>query len=403
MMDKIKKNSNIYYIVFLTLVVVYFYFMMQNFLTGDLSVMAFLCVIIFTLSYFYLVGKNFHIIKTAKFPARLVLWSVWCILFCLLCGNSLGQISSSFLWVCAYLITYLSFVSNNEKKASIIMGLIVCAYSVYLGLTILDVSHYVSVAIQRDDSVDVSENIAMFSLITLPFIFSCERKIVKWFFLFLVLIVTILTARRISFVCIITAFILAFIQESRGGVKSPKKKIFSFLLLAGVAYLIYILINSDFSEALTRVFDRFSEMEEDMGSGRTTIYAAVWNSFSQGNILEIIFGHGFLGVDRILHHTAAHNDFLEYLYDFGIIGLLFYLSLHSYLIKRIKWLFKRRSEYFYGYLISYVVFLTYSMFGNIIIYPQYFLTIPIFWGMVDRITEKQFKYLKRLETNELYV
>lgn len=92
------------------------------------------------------------------------------------------------------------------------------------------------------------------------------------------------------------------------------------------------------------IFDRFSKLSTDGGSGRDIIWAITLQAFKMSNIREKILGHGFQSVYYRLKPGGfsrfSHNSYIEYLYDYGIIGLsllvLFVLSLIIIEIKFIR-------------------------------------------------------------------
>ena len=73
------------------------------------------------------------------------------------------------------------------------------------------------------------------------------------------------------------------------------------------------------------IFDRFSKLSTDGGSGRDVIWAITLQAFNVSNLREKIWGHGFQSVYYRLRPGGfsrfSHNSYIEYLYDYGIIGL----------------------------------------------------------------------------------
>ena len=108
------------------------------------------------------------------------------------------------------------------------------------------------------------------------------------------------------------------------------------LIIAAIITGYYII--HDF---IGSVVERFSGLESDQGSGRTMIYSQVLSGLSQSDFFHLIFGHGYKSVKTItMGNVMAHNDILELLYDFGLIGaviyFLFILSLFKNAIRHRK-------------------------------------------------------------------
>lgn len=380
---------------FSVILVVYFYYMLINFFTGDLSIMAVLCVFcLFAGGIPYLFQP---LVQHNRLCRKVIPWFFWSLLMCLLYFNSLGQTASSVLWILAILCTYSLVNTQNDITLVIIFVTIICVMSLAFGAFTLNIGAFIDAAGLQDSQYDVNENIGVYILITLPIIALINLKILKWGLLIASTIVILLTARRTATICIVIILILCIIQELKASASQKgfiKKYLFPIILISGIIYGFYSLMTGDFAVAFERTIERFLEVKDDGGSGRSALYNDVWKAFTESNILEIIIGHGYHGVNRVTGHTASHNDFLQYLFDYGIIGLVFYCSLHIYLLKRLIHLFKYKNNLVYSYSISYCVFLFYSLLGNIIIYPQYFLTIPVYWGMAEKIITRDIQYVQ---------
>lgn len=392
MMSIIDSFKNTRLLIFILLVTLYFYFMINNFFTGNLSPIAALIVFIIVTMGLLLNISN-KSISRSNFLILLSLWMYWSLLLSLLYFTSFGQLSSSILWLCTLFCSY-SFVKNVQDLNLIIGGSVcICIYALYLGMVTLNIGNYIGIVV--NSNLELNQNIAIFPMITLPIIMLINNKIIKWGLLLLILIVILLTLRRTATLCMIFVLVINIIQEVKtyqGGGKL-KRYMYSFMIIVSIVYVIYNLLIGTFAELFEHLLLRFNSIGDDGGSGRMAIYENVWDAFWQGNFGEYLIGHGYLGVNRIIHHTAAHNDLLEYLFDYGIIGVFFYLFLNVCLIKKIILLYRIRSLFIYSYMVSYGIFFLYGMLGNIIVYPQYFLLLPIYWGVVEKCLKNNIKII----------
>ena len=108
--------------------------------------------------------------------------------------------------------------------------------------------------------------------------------------------------------------------------KDSKKSIGQFLciliLITGViAGSVQVFLADEF------LIGRFIDMQEGNSSGRNYLYANAWNLWVNSNdLIHYIFGYGFQGT---LHNMGkmAHNDWLEILVDYGLLGGIFYLAI----------------------------------------------------------------------------
>lgn len=110
-----------------------------------------------------------------------------------------------------------------------------------------------------------------------------------------------------------------------------------------------------------------------------------WKKYGHGHNSAIIVNRGH-NID-----LSAHNDFLEVLFVTELIGLILYLLLHIYLIKRLFFLKRNKSELFLPYLASYITMFIMSMVSHLILYPTYFTFLATFWGAVEgQLYKKRF-------------
>ena len=79
-----------------------------------------------------------------------------------------------------------------------------------------------------------------------------------------------------------------------------------------------------------------------VGSGRQIFWAIIWRSFWGSDLLHILFGNGYGSVQALLKRTygmaiLSHNGWLDYMYIYGIGGLLLFIkTLISLIISNVK-------------------------------------------------------------------
>lgn len=150
--------------------------------------------------------------------------------------------------------------------------------------------------------------------------------------------ITALTSRKVSFKYFVTALVL----------------------LLFVVYLINSFVLPLIPET---VLDRFSveAVEASGGSGRAEIWEEAWGKISQGSLLRLFFGYGSgaeLVIDHLGNARVMHNQLLQMLANYGIVGLVLYL--------RLTWvcfgnLLRRNSRYIGGFCGMMVLSMTLSM------------------------------------------
>ena len=283
------------------------------------------------------------------------------------CSNittALTNFSTQAWWATFLVITYILLVktSDSEIKSIIYIGVFsFYVFSARYAIWLLSGNRYWSSG---------GINSIYYCVLLLPLCYLVDKRIIKYSMLFIAALLTIITCKRTALISIICCAFLPPILE-KGGKRSKKKTGTLLLLMLVCIVLVYVAKYLSKSIDIT-IIQRMQSLQEDGGSGRTTTYALVWEAFKGSNIIKKIFGHGYNAVflDRI-SISSAHNDFLEVIYDYGIIGLLLYVSM---LCTFIKCAFRLRSvqgKSFSAYTAALLIYIILSCVSHLIIYPTY--------------------------------
>lgn len=182
------------------------------------------------------------------------------------------------------------------------------------------------------------------------------------------------------------------------GMKSKRGKLYtivvSVVLIAGV-FILFERIDDYTGGVLT---ERVNKEETDEGKGREAIWAITISMIRESSPAKLLTGHGHFGVrqDSWLE-ISAHNDFLEVIYDYGLIIFFLYLCLWYYVLRRAYSLYRAQSPLFIPYSSSLSIFLAMSVVSHLILYTTYFNYLVMFWGMIEAIIEmdKKQKLIKK--------
>lgn len=98
-----------------------------------------------------------------------------------------------------------------------------------------------------------------------------------------------------------------------------------------------------YSMGLFKVLEERVMSDDGTGNARTIIWAAKLDAYSQLSLLEKVFGIGYRrGFElAIPGGFGFHCDYIAWLVDYGIAGLLFFISL---LIYPLKLVWNRQSQ-----------------------------------------------------------
>lgn len=219
-------------------------------------------------------------------------------------------------------------------------------------------------------------NAVYFITCLFPIVFLDIKRFMKIIILVSSTACALLSGKRTALIVLVIAFALPYLCKllmSDG--KNKLKNIFSLVALSVLIVLLYDYLLDKFN---ITIFERFQNIAVDGGSGRFDIYHAVIEAFNNSGIINKVLGHGYNGVFNYgVTFTSAHNDFLEVLYDNGLIGLTLYLCFIGGVISTAIKLLKNRMETSFAVLSALMVFICMSITSHLVIYPTYFIYIVI--------------------------
>ena len=176
------------------------------------------------------------------------------------------------------------------------------------------------------DNTNVVNNVAYSFVALIPFVFFLKKKKIIGIGLMLVLMFFIIQgAKRGALIAGIIG-LLCFVYFQLRTV--PKKKRFKGFLLvliaiAGMSYYAYDVYMSN-----EYLVSRMQSLSEGNTSERYRIYLSLFNAwFESDSFLSLIFGFGFASSIVISDGSFAHNDWLELLSNFGLLGIIVYAIL----------------------------------------------------------------------------
>lgn len=221
-------------------------------------------------------------------------------------------------------------------------------------------------------------NDVIFSVIVFfPFALLLEKnKVFRGLLIILFLIISLLSYKRSI---IISSFLLVFVfYVLSSDLKSKLKHIFSWRAIAFLSLVIFLYIK--LKDILAdNLFRRFDNLKSDGGGNRDIIYEKLINEFKYSSSSEILFGHGYQST-RNVTGLLAHNDTLQILFDFGVVGLVFYFIFIFLLLKLVITKYKNRKQtntLYAGYTATLFSFMFLTQ-TNCFIYSPYLLSPLMF-------------------------
>lgn len=234
------------------------------------------------------------------------------------------------------------------------------------------------------------ESYYLLTLLPLIILLSKKARVISIIIVFAGLL---LAGKRTGLV-VFGASMVVFMIYSGHDFTGKVKSIFYFILISCICLLSASYI---FPDKMAFAIERFSNIEKDGGSGRDVIYEVLLDKVMESEGIDFIFGHGYNAVvkDNLNRGLSAHNEFLEFGWDYGVLGL----SLFSLFLLQLFRLSKCNSlpeDIRLGLLISAVILLFLSLLSHVVLYSTYVLNLVIFWGLVTAYITKQNKGDKKI-------
>lgn len=290
-------------------------------------------------------------------------------------GRKLITLLKSTYWCWIYFIAVLIF-SHKAIKTKILDTVVILATIVF------SFSFFSNHVVRFVNFELVGDNAIFYPLLMFPWIASMSNPIKRWIMVVLVALCALTALKRSAIIILIGATALVFYSDFLFRKRLLQSKVVFTALLVIMGLFTIFQYKAD---SITNVSQRFDLIKDDGGSGRDIIYMDVYNRYVNGTVFNQILGRGFdsvSGSDKTMS-LSAHNDFLEVLYDFGIIGFIFYLLIHLSLVKWILRLYRARNQLLFPVLVSYVCFIIMSMVSHLILYPTYFGLLIAFWAYAE--------------------
>lgn len=291
-------------------------------------------------------------------------------------ANGMLCYTDSIMWIAIFFICYR--IGYNRGDMVDQSKYLVCLVPVFL---------YLFWQVKSFFMLDSTDDIAMISsayypLFLFPFVTLIKNRSIQWFLMFLIFITVLLSVKRtgiLVFAFLVCIYYYYKYVSNASIVKKIRYIFLSFFVALFLLFLFFILVD----KMDIGIIDRLKNMGEDGGSGRDEIWAITIKMIGQSDIISFLFGHGFNMVSR--HSPAglsAHCDYLEIIYDYGIIGTLIYITFYVKLFIYYRFVKKYNPDWQLPMILSFFLVFVFSLTSHLLIYPTYFLFLCVLWGLI---------------------
>lgn len=143
----------------------------------------------------------------------------------------------------------------------------------------------------------------------------------------------------------LVAFALTFLFHIRLYFKNCKHTLRSVCLIALLLVVVCIAFEIILAQMPESVALRYSwdYLEEKGTTGRSEVWAYLWNKYLDSGVFRMLFGHGY-GTTAIINqwnHKVAHNLYLDNLITIGLVGMILQIASQSVVL----WIFYKKKEH----------------------------------------------------------
>lgn len=241
-----------------------------------------------------------------------------------------------------------------------------------------------------------SLNNGYYVLFAYPMVMLVDNKMKKTIATILMVLLLLFSLKRGGIIAVGLSFSLYILFSSKAKIIV---KIIITAIFVGILLFLLPRIDKITNGTLMARYE-FTQNEGDE-NGRKSMYPLVWESVRQSSSMEIVFGHGHNAVvsNNVLQGLSAHNDYLEFLYDYGIIGFFLLLIFHFKLFSITIRAWKTKTG-FLGSIVASTSIVVLSMVSIVYAY-QYFLLIIPFFCVINRIIKSNIQ--SKHESRNTYI
>lgn len=278
-------------------------------------------IVLVATSFIYVVRNSGSIV--ASYARPLIIYLVMAYVLSIVQGGyqTTAQYLTFFAPILLYYVSSIAVSSTDNENV----------YQMILLALFVTIAYYYFTNFSKNVVIDFEyqDNAAYTLLYFLPIILCVKKNVLKICGIVIILIAMIFSMKRgglIAFALAVLVYYLIYSLYISSQNKSRIRILLTSIIAFGLFFYIFNYYDSVSGNAIT---SRFQSIEDDQGSGRVEIWNWIFDSYGQnGSLFSTILGHGWNAVYRDSGIRSAHNDFLEILYDFGVIALFIYITFY---------------------------------------------------------------------------
>ena len=248
----------------------------------------------------------------------------------------------------------------------------------FVGISIILFVAMRSFRVGEGDQGALADIYYIVTLLPLILLYTPQRyKLVPFLIAF---VCVVMTGKRGAFVAMTLILIIYFFLPYS---KNRKKTnpIVRIIVFATVLAVTYFAIMRFVGRYNLNIFDRLDRIEEDGGSGRLNRWETILVILSNDSFLPLLFGHGSGSLKSVLG-GHAHNDFLEFFFDYGIFAVIMYILFFISLFREGFKMYRYKYPYAREFMCSVVIAFCMALFSFYAIASTHITTSSICFGLL---------------------
>jgi O-antigen ligase len=290
---------------------------------------------------------------------------------------SVARLGLAALWLLIYHFfrTYLLRCPGALRHVEV--G-VLCFFLFYLGA-----ATYAAVAISATYDEIAVVNMVYNVLVFLPWLFLFERKRLRLLGIGAACFVVALSMKRGAIAVFPLMILLPLLVEAR--MARPRySHMVRIVAFAAILFLCLYVANRCTDGFL---LERFAYDQLIDGRGRQEIYSRALDAISNRSSLDFLIGSG-TAYAMAFNGGSAHNDWIEFLFSYGLVGALLYAAFICLLLTRLWALIARKSRLAAGFCSAVVYVFIVGLYG-MVYFSHATLFIMAFLGAADGLSGKR--------------
>jgi len=330
-------------------------------------------------------------VGVSKSPVMIALWliTIWIALVNFI-QNSISwgmavHLGLSTLWILVYYFFcyYIRKFPDVIRQMKVCIGMLFCFY-VFSAVYAMNAIH--AYLVYQGQNRLAVVNMVYGVMVFMPWLTLLDKK--KYLFslgiVFIVVLVSMKRGAVIAFPLMLSTSILVEAYVNKKGLIRPALKI----IMALIIFFVGLLAADQFSNGF--LSKRFSSKDLADGSGRVNLYQAGLEIISQRSFEDLMIGRGSGSSEKVVRTAmrdevigaSMHNEWIEFLFSFGVLGVMFYMLLFCTLVGKMLKLIKISSSYAPAYAMAIVYIFTVGMVGQIY-FAHSTLYLMAFFGVAE--------------------